>query len=416
MVVHMKTWMILALLGAICVSGCASRQVANSAMETIGDLHEAASEQLDPLIVDLGENEAVEDDLPFRNPGPVADGHRRANDETANPLAGEFTAVGPVLQQRVPAERTAATTGTAAAGDETPTHVESEAETDAEHARSMPMERGDGDGILSARMRGERVATFNPYLLTAHKQNYFIPFSISNAFNHDVYETYATDGFAAEVKHTEVKFQLSLKTRLNENDLLFRGDSLNFGVTLRSWWQLYSEEISSPFRETNYQPEIFYVAPLLKAPVEGRMAIVFGFEHESNGQVQGLSRSWNRLYTSLLYENGNFGLALKPWFRIPESAKENPEDAEGDDNPDILDYMGYGELALGWRSTRYDVLATIRGNTSTGKGALQLEATYPFFSRYRGFVQFFTGYGESLIDHDIHQTRIGVGVALSSLF
>ena len=51
---------------------------------------------------------------------------------------------------------------------------------------------------------------------------------------------------------------------------------------------------------------------------------------------------------------------------------------------------------------------------NTGKGAVQLAWTSPpFLGPLRGYVQFFSGYGESLIDYNWKQTTIGAGIALS---
>lgn len=270
-------------------------------------------------------------------------------------------------------------------------------------------------GAVTERVREERKEAFNPYVLTAHKHNFFLPVSYSTDINEAVYQQNDVP-LREGLQPVEVKFQISLKSQLNESDLLFINDSLSVGITLEAWWQLYSSDLSSPFRETNYQPEIFYMAPLLWRPYGGSTAIVFGFEHQSNGQVQGLSRSWNRLYTTLIYEKGPFVASIRPWYRIPEEAKEAPGEPEGDDNPDILDFMGHGDVGASWRNETFEYAIRVRGNPSTGKGAITAGVTFPFFAKFRGFVQYFRGYGESLIDYNHFQQRLGVGVALSSLF
>ena len=118
----------------------------------------------------------------------------------------------------------------------------------------------------------------------------------------------------------------------------------------------------------------------------------------------------------LIYERGDFIASIRPWYRLPEDAKENPDDAEGDDNPDILDFMGHGELGVAWRNSRYEYAINARGNPATGHGALRLSMTFPLITRFRGFVQYFNGYGDSLIDYNHHQQRLGIGVALTNLF
>lgn len=270
-------------------------------------------------------------------------------------------------------------------------------------------------GAVSERVRQERADAFNPYVITAHKHNFILPVSYTTGVNEEIYQQNDVP-LREGLQPAEVKFQISLKSQLNERDLFLKDDALSLGITLEAWWQLYSSDLSSPFRETNYQPEIFYLVPLLWGPFGGNTALVLGLEHQSNGQVQGLSRSWNRLYTTLIYERGPLVASIRPWYRIPEKAKEDPLEAEGDDNPDILDFMGHGEIGVSWRNARDEYGLRLRGNPSTGKGAVTIGWTFPLIAKFRGFVQFFSGYGDSLIDYDHFQQRLGIGVALTNLF
>lgn len=269
-------------------------------------------------------------------------------------------------------------------------------------------------GALTERVMRERETVFDPYVITAHKPNFILPLAYASQINESVYTDAAEEGDSG-FEHVEVKFQISLKTQLNESDLFLKDDVLSVAITLEAWWQLYSDELSSPFRETNYQPEIFYLKPLLWGPFGGSTAWLLGFEHQSNGQFQALSRSWNRLYTGLIFERGDFVMQLRPWYRIPEPEKESPEDADGDDNPDILDFMGHGDLRMSLRIGSREYSALIRGNPTTGKGAINLSWTFPLFGKFRGLVDYFNGYGDSLIDYDHHQQRFGIGVALTPL-
>lgn len=288
-------------------------------------------------------------------------------------------------------------------------------ESTAGHSAQSNADESIGPGAVTERVRQEREDAFNPYVLTAHKHNFILPVSYSTGINEEIYQQNEVP-LREGLQPAEVKFQISLKSQINETDLFLKDDALSLGVTLEAWWQLYSSDLSSPFRETNYQPEIFYLMPLLWGPFGGSTAVVLGFEHQSNGQVQGLSRSWNRLYATLLYERGSLVAAIRPWYRIPEKAKKNPGDAEGDDNPDILDFMGHGEMSLSWRDNTMEYALRGRGNPATGKGAISVGMTFPLFAKFRGFVQFFSGYGDSLIDYDHYQQRLGVGVALTNLY
>jgi len=257
--------------------------------------------------------------------------------------------------------------------------------------------------VVVERVEAERQDAFNPYVITAHKHNFFLPLSYTSNVNEPSFELQdAPDGLA--YKPYEVNFQISLKSQVNQNDLLFGADALYFGITIESWWQLYNSPLSSPFRESNYQPEVFYLTPLLWGPFDGKTALSFGLEHQSNGQLNDLSRSWNRIYAELIYGRGSFVASLRPWYRLPEKRKETPLDAQGDDNPDIHQYLGNAQLMLGWKNSKIEMASVIRGNPSTGKGSLDTTVTFPMFGKFRGMVQY------------RFQHRLGMGVALTNLF
>ena len=199
-------------------------------------------------------------------------------------------------------------------------------------------------------------------------------------------------------------------------NLIKDGDQLFFGFTLQSWWQIYSEEISKPFRETNYQPEFFYFTPINSHPFGGNTALIVGVEHQSNGRSQLLSRSWNRIYVNYLYEKRNFALSFRPWYRVPESEKSSPSSGEGDDNPDILDYMGHFELGLVYKyNNAFEFSFKGRNNLATHNGFVEVGATFPLWGKLKGYAQFSSGYGESLIDYNVNQKRFGIGIALTNL-
>jgi len=269
--------------------------------------------------------------------------------------------------------------------------------------------------VVVERVEAESRDAFNPYVITAHRQNFILPLSYTSNVNTPSFELQnAPDDLA--YKPYEVNFQISLKSQVNQSDLLFAGDALHFGITIESWWQLYNAPLSSPFRETNYQPEVFYLTPLLWGPFNGKTALSLGLEHQSNGQLKDLSRSWNRIFAELIYGRGSFVASLRPWYRLPEKLKESPLDAQGDDNPDIHRFLGQAQLSLGWRRASLEMASVIRGNPSTGKGSIEATMTFPISGKFRGMVQYFNGYGDSLIDYNRFQHRLGMGVALTNLF
>lgn len=249
-----------------------------------------------------------------------------------------------------------------------------------------------------------------PAYVRLHQPNYLLLARWTNDVNTGPYRP-LFDAFdeEADFEDVEAKFQLSVKGRLLTTDDHRWG--LWFAYTQQSQWQVFGEDISRPFRETNYMPELFgsYRPGIEVAGLQWNL-LTFGFNHQSNGRADPISRSWDRLFVEAALERENFVLLARAWTRIELS------DAE-DDNPDIVDYYGHGEVTgtYKWRDHSFSLMA--RGNLSTGKGAAQFTwASQPLLGPLRGYLQVFTGYGESMIDYDWNQTTIGLGVTLNDRF
>ena len=249
-----------------------------------------------------------------------------------------------------------------------------------------------------------------PAYVRLHQANYLLPVRYTNDVNIAPYEP-LFDAFQddADFENVEAKFQLSVKGRLLTSD--DRRWGLWFAYSQQSQWQVYGNDISRPFRETNYVPELFgSFRPGIEIGGMQWNLLNFGYTHQSNGRADPISRSWDRLFVEAGLEKDNLVLTARVWTRI------EPEDGE-DDNPDIVDYYGHGELNAyyAWHDNRFNLMA--RGNLDTGKGAAQFTwATRPLLGPLRGYLQVFTGYGESMIDYDWRQTTIGLGVTLNERF
>ena len=240
-------------------------------------------------------------------------------------------------------------------------------------------------------------------VIMPHRSNYLLPFTYNNRPNVDPIR----DATGQDVLEAEATFQISPKIKLWQ-DVLGRDMDLWLGYTQRSFWQVYNTVDSSPFRETNYEPEAL-LNFRTDFPLAGLRVrtITVGFNHQSNGRAEPLSRSWNRLVGNLGLEKGDFTLLLQSWYRIPESAEE-------DDNPGIESYLGYGEIwgYYLWHKHRFGVMLRNNLRFDENRGALQLEWSFPLVRRISGYVQFFTGYGESLVDYNHSVNRIGLGFIL----
>jgi phospholipase A1 len=177
-----------------------------------------------------------------------------------------------------------------------------------------------------------------------------------------------------------------------------------FGYTQNSFWQAGNHEASSPFRETNYQPELMAVTPL-HVSVLGMNArfLNLGLVHQSNGQTSTLSRNWNRVYAQIRLERAGWTVLGRVWRRINEAAAD-------DDHRDIVDYMGRGDLVVTYRNDGNDYSALLRRNFSTERGAVQLSWAFPLAGHIKGYAHVFSGCGQSLIDYSYYQNTLGLGV------
>ncbi len=228
-------------------------------------------------------------------------------------------------------------------------------------------------------------------------------------------------------ENTEVEFQLSLKKQLSY-DLFGLNEYINFAYTQKVWWQLYTD--SAPFRETNYLPEVFISVPTSQSVDNtiGLKAVKLGFLHESNGQEGYRSRSWNRLYLTGVWQWKNLFLATRVWYRVPERDKPDGyydgslgidgANEDGDDNPDIAKYLGYGDIKVDYLYKKSKFGLLIRNNlrfNKDNKGAIEFNYSVPFMDSPNTFwyLKIFHGYGESLIDYNHEVTKAAFGFSFS---
>jgi phospholipase A1/A2 len=265
------------------------------------------------------------------------------------------------------------------------------------------------ESILDERVESVDQAVSNPFALSQHRLNYILPFTYASDPN-----PLSASGLNTEnVDHLEAKYQISVKLPIYQEALSTSG--LYLGFTAVSYWQVFNSAVSKPFRETNYEPELFYSwrNELSFAGFKFNQ-IRLGLSHQSNGQSGMRSRSWNRLFASAIFSDDESFYHIKAWYRIKEDEKTDPFDSTGDDNPDITTFMGHMELGYGTKLGQFNVMALVRNNlrTSENKGSVELNLSYPINSRYDVLLQYFNGYGDSLVDYNRHQQRIGLGIQL----
>lgn len=263
---------------------------------------------------------------------------------------------------------------------------------------------------IEERLKIDKSNQFKPFTLMAFKPNYIIPVAYNHTgYDSSVYQQMPEDQ-NTEFDDFEAQFQISIKTPLIV-DLFGKDVSLYTGYTNRSFWQVYNSKLSRPFRETNHEPEIWFQTTNSTSFMgfDNRINML-GISHQSNGRSNVLSRSWNRIYANFGFEKESFVFVIKLWSRFNESP-------ESDDNPDITDYMGHGHFRVIYKKDRQTFNFMSRNNleSSFEKGATELSWSFPIGKRkdLRGYIQVFSGYGESLIDYNQSVNRIGFGISLS---
>jgi phospholipase A1 len=268
----------------------------------------------------------------------------------------------------------------------------------------------DETGAATSRLRADDISVLKPYTLIPHRPNYILVAAHNNkGFNETPFQLTFNDP-TIELDDTEAQFQISIKFPLAV-DLSDRKIDIFAAYTNRSFWQVYNDEQSAPFRDTNHEPEAWIqFRPDWNILGLTNSANQLGFVHQSNGRGGLLSRSWNRVFANVLLERNNFVLSLKPWYRISE-------DEADDDNPDIEDFLGYGEIrtAYKWHRNTFGLMFRNGFESDFDFTTVELSWSFPIFNypHFRGYVQYFNGYGQSLVDYNQEVNSIGIGLSLT---
>lgn len=252
--------------------------------------------------------------------------------------------------------------------------------------------------------------------LKPHKANYLLPIGVGRG-QYKVYNP------ADSYKNIEAELQVSLKFNVG-NNLFGLHESYNLAYTHTAFWQIYSS--SSPFRETNYNPEFFVTFPIEDASFVHLHAVTFGLAHISNGQgnieevqipsslktnpdltpyLRNRSRSVNYIYADAQMQYDTILFKTRVW--IPYFGSDLS------DNPDIMDYTGYTSFGLKYFAGKNLYTVDTRFNFFTQKGSFTSTYSYPVYDGIFFYAKFFTGYGESLIDYNNYVTKLSLGFSFS---
>lgn len=244
------------------------------------------------------------------------------------------------------------------------------------------------------------------FRITAYRPVYLMPFRITN---NPVKQPISRNPFREQPTFTnyqvaETKFQISMKAKVVQDAIFGKGD-IWVAFSEQAYWQVFNEELSRPFRELNYEPEIIFTYPLNFSAGHFKMRMLgVSVNHHSNGKGGGYSRSWNRLILLSAFEYKKINFTLRLWKRF----KENNEQ---DDNPDIENYLGQGELMLGYVGKHLISTLLVQNNLKfgTNRTRLELNLIYPIVGNLKLLIQSSYGYGDNLIDYNYKQKHIGIG-------
>lgn len=242
-----------------------------------------------------------------------------------------------------------------------------------------------------------------------HHDNYAVFTSMLNGTNEQPTSENPANSVPESINFNdaELKFQISLKTLMFNNVFCSKLD-IWAAYTQSSRWQVFNVDISRPFRETNYQPEL-----ILNHPININFLGVnwsylgLALNHQSNGRSLPFSRSWNRIILEAGIQGDNYTIQLRPWFRLAE-------DSSDDDNPEISNFVGRGEALFTYCYKRFKFQTNLRHSLrfgSNSRGSFNVNVDYRLQNALSLNAQIFHGYGENLLDYNYKQTMLSFGVS-----
>src|SRR5690554_4320719 len=164
----------------------------------------------------------------------------------------------------------------------------------------MLIETADGSA-LSRRLVLEKSQSNNPFAFLPHRPNYFI-FSNNMASPNEAPFDAADPDRDYDFQPWESKFQISLKLPVVRGLFDGRADAF-IAYTNRSFWQMFNDDSSAAFRDSNHEPEAWLSFENDYELLGFKNSLInVGVNHHSNGQSGELSRSWNRVFAEFIME------------------------------------------------------------------------------------------------------------------
>lgn len=259
--------------------------------------------------------------------------------------------------------------------------------------------------VVDQRVKDEDAIKNNPFLILPYEPTYILPAYYTQDPDYTAYQNETPSN--EKLNNTELKFQFSFKVPIVKN-IWHHKSNLFFAYSQLSYWQAYDS--SAFFRETNYEPEMFVSNWWNKKLIDGWKWKFFdyGLVHQSNGRGGDNERSWNRTYIRGTFAKNQWMVSLQPWYIIHDSTTE-------DHNPDIGHYLGYGQAIIAYKYKKQTFSLSLENEAESrfARGSEILAWSFPLTAHLKGYVQAFSGFGQSLIEYNHYTNSIGLGVALN---
>ena len=250
-------------------------------------------------------------------------------------------------------------------------------------------------------LRAPRSFDFRPW-----KKNYFI----------------SSWDLRGEDSKPEAKFQVSLRSRLADWGPAGDQWSVDFAYTGLALWDLFSTDSGDAYFPADHSPEVFLETPVLR---EHWLLRFSPFQHQSNGERDALSRSWNRWYVEAIWHS-HVDIDTPRFFFDPEvgsgwrvGLKVWDGYSIESQNTDIEDYYGNVEVTADLYSNSWarSVLSLAYRDSSLtsddSRHTLRVEYGLDLTEDVRLSLHWFSGYGDYLLRYNEHVQRIGIGIEIA---
>jgi phospholipase A1 len=253
--------------------------------------------------------------------------------------------------------------------------------------------------VLEKQLQDQLMITENPISIGLFEPTFVLPYYYTASPYNTIYKNNTPEN--QTVMHNEFKAQFSLLVPLAYNLFGWKNSALEMAYTQLNYWQVYAK--SQYFRETNYEPEVF-VQKLYR-----NFLFRTGVEHQSNGRGGLYERSWNRVYFTTQYSGADWLVSLKVWELLFPSQSSDLH------NPDILHYLGRDQLVLAKKCGKFTFTFEAQ-NLESGltRGFINPSISYQLTKHMALYTQFFSGYGQSLIEYNHRTQAAGVGIAFNN--